>query len=65
MSHACNIFVPPPCLLLLWFFPSFFFSCLFFFEPAAGLAQSVERLTALREVVGSIPGAKLTLQDLK
>ena len=25
--------------------------------PAAGLAQSVERLTAEREVTGSIPGA--------
>ena len=29
--------------------------------PAAGLAQSVERLTAEREVAGSIPGARLVL----
>ena len=32
---------------------------------AAGLAQSVERLTAEREVVGSIPGAGPTLRVLK
>ena len=29
--------------------------------PAAGLAQSVERLTAERKVAGSIPGARLGL----
>ena len=33
--------------------------------PAAGLAQSVERLTAEREVVGSIPGTVPTLRVLK
>ena len=32
---------------------------------AAGLAQSVERLTAEREVVGSIPGTGPTLRVLK
>ena len=32
---------------------------------AAGLAQSVERLTAEREVVGSIPGAGPILRVLK
>ena len=31
----------------------------------AGLAQSVERLTAEREVAGSIPGAGLILGVLK
>ena len=31
----------------------------------AGLAQSVERLTAEREVAGSIPGARLLLRVLK
>ena len=31
----------------------------------AGLAQSVERLTAEREVAGSIPGAGPTLRVLK
>ena len=35
------------------------------FFTAAGLAQSVERLTAEREVVGSIPGAGPTLRVLK
>ena len=35
------------------------------FLTAAGLAQSVERLTAEREVVGSIPGAGPTLRVLK
>ena len=33
--------------------------------PAAGLAQSVERLTAEREVAGSIPGAGPILRVLK
>ena len=32
---------------------------------AAGLAQSVERLTAEREVAGSIPGARPILRVLK
>ena len=32
---------------------------------AAGLAQSVERLTAEREVVGSIPGAGPILRVLE
>ena len=32
---------------------------------AVGLAQSVERLTAEREVSGSIPGAVTILRDLK
>ena len=32
---------------------------------AAGLAQSVERLTAEREVAGSIPGAGPILRVLK
>ena len=32
---------------------------------AAGLAQSVERLTAEREVLGSIPGVGPTLRVLK
>ena len=35
------------------------------FLTAAGLAQSVERLTAEQEVVGSIPGAGPTLRVLK
>ena len=34
-------------------------------ETAAGLAQSVERLTAEREVAGSIPGAGPILRVLK
>ena len=38
---------------------------LLIFLSAAGLAQSVERLTAEREVVGSIPGAGPTLRVLK
>ena len=38
---------------------------LLIFLTAAGLAQSVERLTAEREVVGSIPGAGPTLTVLK
>ena len=38
---------------------------LLIFLTAAGLAQSVERLTAGREVVGSIPGAGPTLRVLK
>ena len=38
---------------------------LLIFLTAAGLAQSVERLTAEREVVGSIPGAGPTLRVLK
>ena len=33
--------------------------------PAAGLAQSIERLTAAREVAGSIPGAGPILRVLK
>ena len=33
--------------------------------PAAGLAQSVEHLTAEREVAGSIPGTGPTLMVLK
>ena len=33
--------------------------------PAAGLAQSVERLTAGRKVAGSIPGAEPILRALK
>ena len=33
--------------------------------PAAGLAQSIERLTAEREVAGSIPGAGPILRVLK
>ena len=32
--------------------------------PAAGLAQSVERLTAGRKVAGSIPGAEPILRAL-
>ena len=46
------------CVLLLLAF--LFFTSVFFSEEtftAAGLAQSVERLTAEREVAGSIPGA--------
>ena len=35
------------------------------FFTAAGLAQSVERLTAEREVVGSIPGVGPILRVLK
>ena len=35
------------------------------FETVAGLAQSVERLTAEREVAGSIPGAGPLLKVLK
>ena len=35
------------------------------FITAAGLAQSVERLTAEREVAGSIPGAGPILRVLK
>ena len=35
------------------------------FLTAAGLAQSVERLTAEREVAGLIPGAGLILRVLK
>ena len=31
----------------------------------AGLAQSVELLTAEQEIAGSIPGAGLILRDLK
>ena len=38
---------------------------LLIFLTAAGLAQSVERLTAEREVVGSIPGTGPTLRVLK
>ena len=38
---------------------------LLIFLTAAGLAQSVERLTAEQEVVGSIPGAGPTLRVLK
>ena len=38
---------------------------LLIFLTAAGLAQSVERLTAEREVVGSIPGAGPTHRVLK
>ena len=38
---------------------------LLIFLTAAGLAQSVERLTAEREVAGSIPGAGPTLRVLK
>ena len=38
---------------------------LLIFLTAAGLAQSVERLTAEREVVGSIPGAGPILRVLK
>ena len=38
---------------------------LLIFLTAAGLVQSVERLTAEREVVGSIPGAGPTLRVLK
>ena len=34
-------------------------------SPAAGLAQSVERLTAGRKVAGSIPGAGPILRALK
>ena len=34
-------------------------------STAAGLAQSVERLTAEREVAGSIPGAGLLLRVLR
>ena len=34
-------------------------------STTAGLAQSVERLTAEREVAGSIPGAGPTLRVLK
>ena len=37
----------------------------FLFLTAAGLAQSVERLTAEREVAGSIPGAGPILRVLK
>ena len=37
----------------------------FLFLTAAGLAQSVERLTAEREAVGSIPGAGPILRVLK
>ena len=62
MQHFCT---SPMFTFALVFSFLFLFLSFFFFEPAAGLAQSVERLTALREVVGSIPGAKLTLQDLK
>ena len=40
-------------------------SCLFKSVSAAGLAQSVERLTAEREVAGSIPGAGPILRVLK
>ena len=38
---------------------------LLIFLTAAGLPQSVEHLTAEREVVGSIPGAGPTLRVLK
>ena len=62
--HATFLYLPHVYFCSGFFLP-FPFLVSFFFEPAAGLAQSVERLTALREVVGSIPGAKLTLQDLK
>ena len=55
MSQACNIFCTSSCLLLLFF--SLLFSFLvFFFQPAAAIAQSVERLTGEREVAGLIPG---------
>ena len=37
----------------------------FLFLTAAGLAQSVVRLTAEREVAGSIPAAGLILRLLK
>ena len=40
-------------------------SCLFKSVSAAGLAQSVEPLTAEREVAGSIPGAGPILRVLK
>ena len=39
--------------------------CSLNFFTAAGLAQSVERLTAEREVAGSIPGAVPSLRVLK
>ena len=37
----------------------------FLFLTAAGLAQSVERLTAEREVAGSIPGVGTMVRVLK
>ena len=37
----------------------------YLYQTAAGLAQSVERLTAEREVAGSIPGAGPILRVLK
>ena len=40
-------------------------NCILSFLPAAGLAQSVERLTAEREVTGLIPGAGPILRVLK
>ena len=45
------------------FYKSVISNAIFF--TAEGLAQSVERLTAEREVVGSIPGAGPTLRVLK
>ena len=38
---------------------------MYMFLTAAGLAQSVERLTAERRVTGSIPGTGPTLRVLK
>ena len=40
-------------------------SVIFTHLTVAGLAQSVERLTAEREVAGSITGARLLLRVLK
>ena len=41
------------------------FDAILFLSSAAGLAQSVERLTAKRKVAGSIPGAGPILKVLK
>ena len=45
--------------------PCLTFTCNDSFPTLAGLAQSVERLTAERELPGSIPGSGPTLRVLK
>ena len=56
MSQACNIFWYLSLFTFVLFFPSYFLFLPFFFQPAAAIAQSVERLTGEREVAGLIPG---------
>ena len=55
-SYRQNLKAVAPCLT---------FTCKDSFPTAAGLAQSVERLTAERELLGSIPRSGPTLREMK